>query len=163
MPVEYHKWEVDRTCNIRKTPKSCHLVLLASRCNNFQIQIQSGVCSMPVGVFHNNVSLEESSDITVHQGLYQSPDNKLSSPAIQNITGIHFCSSGNWNHIMLRHQKNVINFWWHLLLGSVYKSGQVGLFAQIGHDCWLQKAITATVTSHDWSKLQLIVTGPVIW
>jgi len=46
---------------------------------------------------------------------------------------------------------------------SVYKSGQVESFAQIGHDCWLQKAMTATATSHDWSKLQLIITGLVIW
>jgi len=51
---------------------------------------------------------------------------------------------------------------------SVYRSGQVRSFAQISHDCnwsndcWLQKAMTATVTGHDWSKLRLIMTGHLV-
>ena len=54
-----------------------------------------------------------------------------------------------------------------ILSTSVYRSGQVRSFAQIGHDCnwsndcWLQKAMTVTATGHDWSTLWLIVTGLV--
>ena len=55
-----------------------------------------------------------------------------------------------------------------LCANSVYRSGQVGSFAQIGHDCdwsndcWLQKAMTATTTGHDWSKFRLIITGHLV-